>query len=372
MIRQLLRSLVVLVDPNAGDDTIDSDAVDNNDGTATTGTISLAVGETSIDNDAGLEQPNQDPTAGDDEAMTCADETTVINLLDGDDDPDGDTLSVFEIVDTSDNETAGVGETITLDSGAMVTLLANGTVTYDGTVGHADLPLGSMAIDEFDYVLVDGQGGSDVGSVDVTVKGALNTKETISASLPVSGSAEISFPAPFANQTYQVTVTDLVLNEGEANEIDLSGHVFDGFCIDIVGALEFETELTGDWYSSTDATDLADLEADGLVGNSDKLDEVNWILNNTEELYNDGYNFFQVQDAIWLLTDGYNNAVGLDEFAAQEIADLAMDNDGYMPEEGGLFGVVFAPTDISQTDGERGQTFIVAVPWEDLESDCIC
>ena len=47
-----------LVDSNVGgDDTIDSDAVDNGDGTATTGTISLEIGERSEDNDAGIEDP---------------------------------------------------------------------------------------------------------------------------------------------------------------------------------------------------------------------------------------------------------------------------------------------------------------------------
>jgi len=305
--------------------------------------------------------------------MTCADEHKVIDLLEGDSDPDGGTLSVIEIVDTSDNETAGVGETITLDSGAMVTLNADGTVTYNGTVGHADLPLGSEAVDEFDYVLIDGQGGSDVGSVDVTVKGALNTKETISASLAVDGAINILFPQPASDQTYLVTVEDLVINEGQANEIDLSGQTFDGWCIDIDGNLEYLTSLDGDWFSSTDAADLASLEANGQIGDADKIDEVNWIINNTETLYADGFTFSNIQDAIWTLVDGENRATTQQEIDdAQAIADLAMLNDGYMPADGGFFGVIFAPTDISQTDDGRGQTFIVAVPWDDLEADCIC
>ena len=54
-----------LVDSNVGnDDLIDSDAVDNGDGTATTGTISLDIGEVSEDNDAGVEDPGNASLAG--------------------------------------------------------------------------------------------------------------------------------------------------------------------------------------------------------------------------------------------------------------------------------------------------------------------
>jgi len=352
---------LVLIDPNAGDDTSDSDAVDNNDGTATTGVISLALGENSVNNDAGLENPNQDPVAADDAAKVCADETTTINLLEGDTDPDaGDTISVVSISDN--DETAGVGESITLDSGAVVTLNADGTVEYDGIAAFADLPIGMMDTDSFEYTIEDDNGGSDDGAVDVTVCGALNTKETISASLPQSGNIEISFPQPANDQTYQVTIT----NSGQ-----LDG-VYDGWCIDKDGALVFQTTLDGDWYSSTSEADLDELEANGQLpaGAGDNMDQVNWIINNTDDLYTDGFTQNQIQLAIWQLTDGFIDANPVTATAQQDIVDQAVE--GYMPEEGGLFGVIFAPTDDSQTFGERGQTFIVAVPWEALEEDCIC
>ncbi len=89
----------VLVDANAGDDTVDSDAVDNGDGTASTGTITLGIGERSEDNDAGVEDPgtatiegrlfmdNNDNSVDDAGDMGLAGST--VTLLDEDGNPTG-------------------------------------------------------------------------------------------------------------------------------------------------------------------------------------------------------------------------------------------------------------------------------------------
>jgi len=269
----------------------------------------------------------------------------------------------------------GIGGTITLDSGATVTLNSDGTVSYDSTSAYADLPVGTNALDEFQYVIEDDKGATDVGNVEVTVCGTLNTKETISASLNDSGSVMVFFPEPANQQTYTVAVMDLVLNEGQANEIDLSGSVYDAWCIDYDGRVEFMAELDGDWYSSTDADDLATLEANGQIGDADAIDEVNWILNNTDELYDQGFDFFDIQQAIWGLVDGPDTLPedNGDGFTAEDIVGLAEKfGEGYMPAEGGVYGVIFAPTDPSQTADERGQTFILGVDWDQLELDPIC
>jgi len=316
---------------------------------------------------------NHAPIAVDDEAKTLADTPVSIDLLENDSDPDGDPISVTSISDN--DEEVGLGGTITLDSGAIVTLGNDGTVTYDGSSAFADLLVGTDAVDEFLYIVEDDKGASDIGDVTVTVCGTLNTKESISDSLNDSGSAMVFFPEPANQQTYKLAVMDLVLNEGEANEIDLTGNVFDAWCIDIDGRVEYLTTLDGDWFSSTDAGDLAALEANGQINDADAIDEVNWILNNTESLYADGFDFFDIQNAVWELVDGRSAAAdgSPDDMSAEAIVELAEKfGSGYMPEDGGIFGVIFAPTDPTQTNDERGQTFILGVEWDQLESDPIC
>ncbi|MCA9248042.1 MAG: tandem-95 repeat protein, partial [Planctomycetales bacterium] len=117
---------------------------------------------------------NTDPIAEDDGFRT--NEDTALNgdvLVDNgngaDSDADGDTLSVSEV-----NGVAGdVGQTITLPSGAQLTLNDNGAFTYDPTTSAQfnALAVGELDTDTFTYSISDGNGGADVATVSIVIDG---------------------------------------------------------------------------------------------------------------------------------------------------------------------------------------------------------
>ncbi|NRB75158.1 MAG: tandem-95 repeat protein, partial [Verrucomicrobiales bacterium] len=121
---------------------------------------------------------NDAPTAVDDFESTGQNGTANIDLLGSDDsasadsDPDGDALSVIEV----DGKVAG--GTVTLTSGATLTLLSGGTADYDPNGAFDYLDDGESATDSFDYVISDGNGGTDTAMVTVTVSGANDLLET--------------------------------------------------------------------------------------------------------------------------------------------------------------------------------------------------
>ncbi|NYE38606.1 PKD repeat protein/type 1 glutamine amidotransferase [Nocardioides cavernae] len=93
------------------------------------------------------EAANRPPVADDDTATTTAGKAVNIPVLSGDTDPDGDTLTV---------------ESVTAPGDGTATVNDNGTVRYTPDAGFT-------GTDTFDYTVSDGNGGSDVGTVTVTV-----------------------------------------------------------------------------------------------------------------------------------------------------------------------------------------------------------
>ncbi|MGE0383643.1 MAG: Ig-like domain-containing protein, partial [Gammaproteobacteria bacterium] len=141
-----------------------------NDGGTTTNNATTTVVSTSV-NDA--------PTA-------VADTFSVSNVATGfvmdvvggtggasaDLDPDlpAETLAVVSVTDTTLGTVAlVVGNPVTLDSGAQVTLLANGRLSYNANAGFGGLPGGSSATDVFQYTITDSQGVQSTATVTANV-----------------------------------------------------------------------------------------------------------------------------------------------------------------------------------------------------------
>ncbi len=127
--------------PNAnfnGQDSFDYTVLDGN-GLSDIGTVTVNVG---ADNDA--------PTAVDDNAGSTNEDTpfTTLNVLVNDTDPEGDTLSV-----SAGNPVAANGSVVNNN---------NGTFDYTPNPDY-------FGADSFDYIVNDGNGGSDTGTVSVTV-----------------------------------------------------------------------------------------------------------------------------------------------------------------------------------------------------------
>ncbi len=112
--------------------------------------------------------PVQDPpTAIDDAATTDEDSVLTAQVLGNDSDVDGDAVSVVAI----NGNPALVGRATTLASGAVVTLLADGTFSYDPNGAFEYLADGETAADTFTYAISDGNGGTDTATVTITVSG---------------------------------------------------------------------------------------------------------------------------------------------------------------------------------------------------------
>ena len=94
---------------------------------------------------------NAAPTASDDTAVVDTDGTVLVDVRDGDVDPDGDPLTVTGVSSPASGTTA---------------LQADGTVRYTPDPGYA-------GPDTFDYLIDDGRGGTATATVFVTVRNAL-------------------------------------------------------------------------------------------------------------------------------------------------------------------------------------------------------
>ena len=144
---------------------------------------------------------NDGPTAVDDTATTDEDAAVLnIDLLGDDTDPDGDTLSLTEI------DGVAAGGTITLASGALVTVNGDGTVDYDPNGQFNDLDDTESATDSFQYTISDGNGGTDTATATITITG--NEDPTVIA--PDSAATDENTPA----------VIDVLGNDSDPDDND--------------------------------------------------------------------------------------------------------------------------------------------------------
>ncbi|SDE06619.1 Ig-like domain-containing protein [Kordiimonas lacus] len=111
---------------------------------------------------------NDTPDALDDSGST--DEATAVggNVLANDSDPD---LSDVLTVSAVNGDSAAVGQEVLLDSGALLTLGADGTYSYDPNGAFDALNDGETATDSFTYQVSDGHGGFDTATVTLTIDG---------------------------------------------------------------------------------------------------------------------------------------------------------------------------------------------------------
>jgi hypothetical protein len=121
---------------------------------------------------------NDGPVAEDDAVATDEDSAVNGNVLadngnGGDSDPDGDTLTVTQV----NGNALNVGSQITLASGALLTLNANGAFDYDPNGQFENLATGDSTTDSFTYTISDGNGGTDMASATITIDGVNDAPE---------------------------------------------------------------------------------------------------------------------------------------------------------------------------------------------------
>jgi VCBS repeat-containing protein len=129
---------------------------------------------------------NTAPVADDDSYTTDEDTSLSIpaatGVLSNDNDDDvGDTLAVSEV----NGLAANVGTQITLGSGALLTVNADGSLTFDPNGQFEALAAGASTTNDFTYTVTDSQGATDDATVTVTIDG-VNDAPSITSAAAVS------------------------------------------------------------------------------------------------------------------------------------------------------------------------------------------
>jgi len=147
-----------------GDTDTDSFAYEVSDGNGGTATATVTITINGV-NDAPIAQPDGEIT---DEDTAFSDSVLTDNGNGVDADPDTtDTLTVTEV-----NGTAIVsGGTITLPSGALLTMNDDGTYSYNPNGQFESLAVTETTTDSFSYTVDDGNGGTDTETVTITITG---------------------------------------------------------------------------------------------------------------------------------------------------------------------------------------------------------
>jgi VCBS repeat-containing protein len=127
---------------------------------------------------------NDVPVAQNDAVTTNEDTVLNGNVLANngsgvDSDVDGDTLTITQVL----NSAANVGTQITLASGALLTVNADGTFNYNPNGKFEVLKVGETATENFTYTVSDGNGGTDTATVTITING-VNDPPTLAQEIP--------------------------------------------------------------------------------------------------------------------------------------------------------------------------------------------
>jgi hypothetical protein len=125
------------------------------------------------------QQPNQSPVATDDTATVPFDSTNnKIDVLANDDDPDGDPLTIIDVSTGS-----------------------HGTTSTDGDYVYYTPTTGYSGADSFTYTIDDGNGGTDTGTVSITVQANAPPSKPQRPTGPTTGQATVEY-------TFNATTTD--------------------------------------------------------------------------------------------------------------------------------------------------------------------
>ena len=129
------------------------------------------------------------PIAEDDSTDPILSNTSVTsNLLDNDTDPEDSPLTLQKI---SQQPVVGT-TTLSLPTGALLTVIPNGGFTYDPNGQYDSLPDGETTTETIEYMVIDGDGGTAIATLTITLTGindppqAEDDSEITSPTMPVS------------------------------------------------------------------------------------------------------------------------------------------------------------------------------------------
>ena len=125
---------------------------------------------------------NPAPTGVDDAWRLAGDTPAALDLLANDTDPDGDVLRVIAV----DGRPIAVGETITLASGATLTMRGPNDCVWQPSAGMIAMEVGERFRETFTYTLVDAQGARSQATAETLVVGTVPSPQPPSPPEPPS------------------------------------------------------------------------------------------------------------------------------------------------------------------------------------------
>src|SRR6476620_9794360 len=146
---------------------------------------------------------NQPPVAVDDAASTGEDTVLIVSVpgvLSNDTDADlGDTKTVVAV----NGQSAAVGTQLTLATGALLTVQADGSYRYDPNGQFESLGAGQSATDTFSYTMADSAGATSSAAVTITIQGVNDAPQPINdtASTGENQVLLVAAPGVLANDT---------------------------------------------------------------------------------------------------------------------------------------------------------------------------
>ncbi len=130
------------------------------------GISTFALSSSNIPADLKIFPVGNAPQAGHDTARTDGVTSITGNVLSNDEDADGDTLIVGAVNGNAEH----VGSQISLASGALLRLQADGSFHYDPNGAFDGLNPGQSDTDHFTYTVSDGNGGTDTATVTIIAR----------------------------------------------------------------------------------------------------------------------------------------------------------------------------------------------------------
>ncbi|WP_371396900.1 Ig-like domain-containing protein [Fretibacter rubidus] len=167
-----------------------------------------------------------------------------------DSDPDGDTLIVTAVNGTALTS----GAQITLPSGALLTMNADGSYDYDPNGQFETLRPGESAVDSFSYTLSDGEGGVDSATVTLTILGENDdpTATTNDNTVPADGSVNATGDMITDNDG---AGPDSDVEPGPLSLVDINGDSVTALPVNVSGTYGTLTvDSTGEYIYVVDPT----------------------------------------------------------------------------------------------------------------------
>ncbi|QSJ16083.1 FG-GAP repeat protein [Nostoc sp. UHCC 0702] len=279
---------------------------------------------------------NRPPVVVNDTATTNEATSVNISVLANDSDPDSNALTVTSV----NSRAVTVGTPITLSSGALVTLNADGTLTYDPNVKFETLAVDETATDSFTYTVSDGSFTS-IATVNLTINGVNDAPSVVSAVFNLS---TLNGSNGFVIKDIDAVKLDLPLSSAG----DINGDGFDDLIIGVPKGYIFEGPYNYSFIAAKSYVLFGSSSGFSSSFNLSTLNGSNGFVINGIDAYNSSY--ISVSGALDINGDGFDDLI----IGVRDADPNGQDSAGSSYVVFGNGSSFDASLDLSSLDGSNG------------------